>query len=291
MRTKILTAIFLTIAFINLSNAQDAVRWTFKIKFKVDVKSIDSCLTGNYIFEDFELFLNEPLNFQNYYGCNIEFDSSTNEYILQLNYHCVSCGYEFKEPVELYIKVNLKGKYYSQTKFSSWIPIYFEKLQSPDFREDIEDESYSIEFLSNSILCISIVNSMCPYHGTHCMSSFQSICYDLKTAKKLEFKDFFSIDKNKLIQVLIDKGYYLESTDVGEPTKYQKIYPTDEYIEPNIKDLFTVGMNNNGCIEFYFKKLDGKTELIFNFQCAGPQLIECGISLEYLKPYLVKYFK
>ena len=139
MKTKIFTAIFLTIAFINLSNAQDAVRWTFKIKFKVDVKSIDSWQTGNYIFEDFELFLNEPLNFQNYYGCNIEFDSSTNEYILQLNYHCVSCGYEFKEPVELYIKVNLKGKYYSQTKFSSWIPIYFEKLQSPDLEGHYEE--------------------------------------------------------------------------------------------------------------------------------------------------------
>ena len=155
-----------------------------------------------------------------------------------------------------YIK-NLLNEYHVKTVQEYKDYMDGKKTSDPDFREDIEDESYSIEFLSNSILCISIVNSMCPYHGTHCMSSFQSICYDLKTAKKLEFKDFFSIDKNKLIQVLIDKGYYLESTDVGEPTKYQKIYPTDEYIEPNIKDLFTVGMNNNGCIEFYFKKLDG----------------------------------
>ena len=166
-----------------------------------------------------------------------------------------------------------------------------EKASDPDFREDIEDESYSIEFLSKSILSISIIKSVCPYHGTHCMASFESICYDLKTGKKLEFKDFFSIDTNKLIEVLVSKGYDWEPTDVGEPEKYLKIDPDDEYLELNIKDLFTVGKENNGCTNFYFHKVDKKIHVIFNLQCAGPQYVEYGISLEYLKPYLVKYFK
>lgn len=160
--------------------------------------------------------------------------------------------------------------------------------EDPSYYEDREEESYIIEFLSNNILNISVSVSFDPYHGRGGLS-FASFCYDLKTGKLLKFKDIFSIDENGLVNMMVSKGYYWEPRDVGEPNYYDKIEFTDDYIVQGLKDFLQ--KEDGSCIEFYFNKINGKIHLLFTYTCAAPGLLEYGISMEYLKPYMrFKYF-
>lgn len=160
--------------------------------------------------------------------------------------------------------------------------------QDSSYYEDREEESYYIEFLSTNILNISVSVSFDTYHGRGGLS-FASFCYDLKTGERLRFKDIFSIDENALVKMMVDYGYYWEPRDVGEPNHYEKIRSTEEYILPGLKDFLQ--KEDDNCIEFYFNKINGKTHLLFTYTCSAPGLLEYGVSMEYLKPYIrFKYF-
>lgn len=159
--------------------------------------------------------------------------------------------------------------------------------EDPNYYEDKEEESYQVEFLSNNLLNISVTVNFMPYRARGGLT-FASFCYDLKTGKRLKFTDIFSIDKDKLVKIMVSNGYYWESRNVGEPDYYEKIRPTDEYILPALKDLFEKGKSDYDCLEFYFNRIDGKTHLLFTYTCSAPGLLEYGISTEYLKPYILK---
>lgn len=166
MKTKILATILLSILSFTVSNAQDNVDWAYKIKFKIDGTTDDYWRSRNYNYEGCELLLNESEHFKNYVTCELELDAATNEYTLELRYACISCGYKFKSPMELYLKVNLSEKYSFKTKFSTLIPIHLDELQSSDI--------YNID------------NSKIADIGTISIIDFIESIYDDKTKKLLK---------------------------------------------------------------------------------------------------------
>jgi hypothetical protein len=130
-------ALIIFLSTLNFAFAQDGVFWAYNIKFKIETNN-----TYEYEYEKAELFINEPYNFKNYRGSQLEYASSTNEYFLQLNYSCISCGSKFSQPIALYLKVDLKYKFSHNTKFSILIPIYFKKLNNTDFEQTDQFQMY-----------------------------------------------------------------------------------------------------------------------------------------------------
>ncbi len=172
------------------------------------------------------------------------------------------------------------------------------KLQKEELKENIEydpnffdaktEEDFNLEYLSNNLLNLSVSNQLCPYLGK-CQFFFKSIIYDLKTGNILGFDDFFSTNKEQLIQLMISKGYIIEPIDdPNNSFEKIKIEKNDDYLELNISDLFSKVNSDDKCIEFYFNKKKNETQLMFKFKCAGPYLIDYGIPLKELKSY-IKY--
>ncbi|MEI7509844.1 MAG: hypothetical protein WCJ62_10325 [Flavobacterium sp.] len=176
MKTKILTTILLSILSFTVSNAQDNVDWSYKIRFKIENISDNYWRSKNYNYEGFELLLNESEHFQNYVTYELVLDATKNEYTLELRYACISCGNKFKSPMELYLKVNLSDKYSFKTKFSTLIPIYLDELQSSD--------SYNI------------VNSKIADIGTINIIDFIESNYDDKSKKILNPYNAIQVKSN-----------------------------------------------------------------------------------------------
>lgn len=176
------------------------------------------------------------------------------------------------------------------TSTNEYIKLQKEELKEnlkddPDFRDNDEEEGFNIEYSSNNLLNISVSYQVLPYRGQY-QFSFESIIYDLRTANKLDFDDFFSIKKEQLIQLMINKGYRLEPMNNGDSSEKIKIEKNDDNLERNISALFSKVNSDDKCIEYYFNTTNDEIHLIFKFKCAGPYLMDYGIPLSELKFYL-----
>lgn len=124
--------IFCLITISGFAFGQDSNEWGFKFKFKINTTE-----TIRYKYENLEVFINDSYTDEKLGEYELKFDPSSQEYTLQLNYGCVSCGYiNSNLPPEIYLKINLENAHFG-IPFSSIIPIYFQKSES--FR-NIESE-------------------------------------------------------------------------------------------------------------------------------------------------------
>ncbi len=138
MTKNILLYLFL---FINsIAYSQDWCHWTFDFKFKLDVTE-----TIRYNFKNFELFINESYNYENYQNSSIELDSLTQEYRVTITYGCISCGYpNCDKPPEVYLKINLDNRHPYEKLFSTFIPNYFKANKHWETNEPQHDKIIDI---------------------------------------------------------------------------------------------------------------------------------------------------
>ncbi len=176
----------LTLILSNKVYSQDWNSWTFSFKFKIETSQKPL---------DFDFYLNDTQSFKQYQKSEIKLDKDKNEYTLNVNYGCVSCGYKLSEnPPEIYLKVNLEHPI-SKILYSSIIPIYFEKSKTWSFN-DVDYETQSIQAINLGVLAIDVFiapNSLEPYE-----------IILVKADKSLEFKkynEYVSKQMNKLINV------------------------------------------------------------------------------------------
>lgn len=163
---------------------------------------------------------------------------------------------------------------------------YFEKIKTGQLILNSEVESFEITFISDNILNFTYSHQILPVGGQY-QFSFKSIIYDFRTGEKLDFADFFSIDKESLIKIFRKDGYNLSQNNDSDTFVRKQVNSSDEYVEKNLNDLFK---ESDRCIEFYFVRKDNDLQLMFKFLCAGPALGDYGISLNKLLPY-IKYYE
>jgi hypothetical protein len=138
--------------------------------------------------------------------------------------------------------------------------------------------------LSENLLNISISNQILPYGGQY-QFFFESICYDLRTGNKLDFGNFFSLSKETLNQSLQESGYWFEWNNETQKTDKN---PFGLYHEEYIIDDFSFG--KEACNDFYFNTSGNEIYLMIKLKCMGKYLMDYGIPIEKLKPY-IEYFE
>lgn len=158
------------------------------------------------------------------------------------------------------------------------------ELDQSEIMPDEEAEEFEITYLSENLLNLTYSYQNL-YRGRY-QFFFISILYDLRTGNKLNFDDFLSIEKDTLISIFRKNGYRIDSqSDPDTPIFKAPIDEYDEYVGKNIDHLFD---KEGFCIEFYFTEKDNELHLMFKFDCAGPYLVDYGIELSHLKPF-IKY--
>lgn len=163
---------------------------------------------------------------------------------------------------------------------------YF-KEGNPYYYGDQLEEGFCVEYLSENLLNISISTHLLP-NGGQPSFFFKSVMYNLTSGSKYDFDDFIFIDKQTLLSVFKKQGYSVSwLSDPDKPFEIAAIDTSDEYVDKCLQDLF---VENDRCVEFYFSRKGNETHLMFKLLCAGPQLLDYGISLNKLLPYL-KYYE
>jgi hypothetical protein len=125
---KVVIIIF--VFFLNPVFGQDWCEWNFAFKFKID-KEENGLDSVRYI----KFYINDANFSMNYLSRDssiksVKYDTISKEYLLNLSYGCISCGFEnAKEPPDIYIEVNVKAVALlkKETPSSTFIPIYIEK--------------------------------------------------------------------------------------------------------------------------------------------------------------------
>lgn len=140
---------------------------------------------------------------------------------------------------------------------------------------DAITEYFTLEFISNNILNLSVFSEIFPYRGRPGYF-FKSLFYDLNTGKKLNFSDFFSLSADTLSSIFNSEGYNIvwdndEMRPIKESYKDELLY-VDEI-----------------CPEFYFNNIDSEFHLMIKANCRGPLLQEFAIPLKKLIPYIEHY--
>lgn len=149
------------------------------------------------------------------------------------------------------------------------------KLGNPYYYGDELEESFNIEYLSKNLLNVTISSQILPYKGQY-QFFFKSAFYDLRTGNKLEFNDFFKIPSDSLIKIFNTKGYEFGWDNETLSTTKEKL-----------KEQVWI---DNICPVFYFNIIDSEIWLMIKTLCTGPQLLDFGIPLSELKPY-IEYFE
>lgn len=125
MKKTILLVFFLSPGL--FVQAQDWLSWSFQYDFK-----IESNKRGNYQYDSIEVSINEPFNSTRLQSSSLALNDSTSTYSLNLNYGCVSCGFDdMHHPTSVYLKVHLFDTFLKQN-ISIIIPITFDTIKEPD---------------------------------------------------------------------------------------------------------------------------------------------------------------
>ena len=159
---------------------------------------------------------------------------------------------------------------------------------NPEIGKDDESERFAIEYMSENFVNISVSRDLIPYGG-QLMHYYNSLCYDLKTGKKLTFKDFFNITNETLAELIKSDGYSIdEDYELNDSLRFRKIErPNDQinivinYVLPNITAPEVL------CTDFYFNKEDHGVHLRFRYACSGPSPEFYGIPFKKLSKYVV----
>ncbi len=159
---------------------------------------------------------------------------------------------------------------------------------NPEIGKDDEREHFTIEYMSENLLNISVSRDLIPYQG-QLMHYYNSLSYDLKTGGKLTFKDFFNITNETLAELIKNDGYSIdEDYGLEDSLRFRKIErPNDQinivinYILPNITAPEVL------CTDFYFNKVDDGVHLRFRYACSGPSPEFYGIPIKKLSKYVV----
>ena len=159
---------------------------------------------------------------------------------------------------------------------------------NPEIGKDDESEHFTIEYMSENLLNISVSRDLIPYKG-QLMHYYNSLCYDLKTGNKLAFKDFFNITNETLAELIKNDGYSIdEDYELDDSLRFRKIErPNDQinivinYVLPNITAPEVL------CTDFYFNKEDHGVHLRFRYACSGPSPELYGIPIKKLSKYVV----
>ena len=159
---------------------------------------------------------------------------------------------------------------------------------NPEIGKDDESEHFTIEYMSENLLNISVSRDLTPYKG-QLMHYYNSLCYDLKTGNKLAFKDFFNITNETLAELIKNDGYSIdEDYELDDSLRFRKIErPNDQinivinYVLPNITAPEVL------CTDFYFNKEDHGVHLRFRYACSGPSPELYGIPIKKLSKYVV----
>ena len=100
--------------------------WEFQFKFKLNTEE-----TLGYEYKNVEVFFNDTYTYKWFRDYELKFDNRTGEYLLYLDYGCISCGFPNSDfPPEIYLKINLEDDPHFSVPFSTIIPIYFQKSES-----------------------------------------------------------------------------------------------------------------------------------------------------------------
>src|SRR5690625_1040554 len=120
---KLIILLFILIS--NNTFGQDWCAWEFKFKFKLNTEE-----TIRYKYKNVEVFFNDSYTYEMLRDSELKYDSITKEYLLLLNYGCISCGFPNEDfPPEIYLKVEMEYPHFGYP-FSTIIPIYFQKSES-----------------------------------------------------------------------------------------------------------------------------------------------------------------
>ncbi|OAQ43539.1 hypothetical protein A5893_17130 [Pedobacter psychrophilus] len=151
---------------------------------------------------------------------------------------------------------------------------------STDLKADVINEFFNISYISNDFINITVERQIEPYGGKNQLF-FNSLFYDLRTGNRLSFSDLFSLNTQKLVELLNYQGYRIEYNDVNLDELLIKIDANDKIDNSFLKDTLEVN-----CIDFYLKTINKKLFLAFKFQCSGPQPLDYGIPINLLKTYI-----
>src|SRR5690625_6095065 len=87
---KLIILLFILIS--NNTFGQDWCAWEFKFKFKLNTEE-----TIRYKYKNVEVFFNDSYTYEMLRDSELKYDSITKEYLLLLNYGCISCGFRSEE--------------------------------------------------------------------------------------------------------------------------------------------------------------------------------------------------
>lgn len=176
----------------SLNFAQDANFWSFRFKFKINTEE-----TLRYQYKNAEFFVNDSYSYESLRSSELTFDEKTKEYLLSLNYSCISCGYRNADmPPEIYIKINFDYPHFG-TSFSSIIPVYFHKSES--FRTDDGSESEVVINLG----MIKVQHFITDHYWKDTIETYEII--DVKSVDSVSYKkagEYIPRRMNRLIPVL-----------------------------------------------------------------------------------------
>lgn len=147
------------------------------------------------------------------------------------------------------------------------------RLSNPYYHGNELEESFNIEYLSQTLLNVTISTQILPYRGQY-QFFFKSAFYDLRTGNKLEFNDFFAIPSDSLVKMFNSRGYEFGWDNETLNTTKHRI------------DNELIRIDNSNCRVLYFKVVDSKIYLMMKALCIGPQLVDYGIPINELKPYI-----
>ncbi len=113
------------IIFSNFAYGQDWCAWDFRFKFKLNTEE-----TIRYKYKKVEVYFNDSYTYEMIRNHELRYDSITKEYLLFINYGCISCGFPNADlPPEIYLKIDLEYPHFG-IPFSTIIPIYFQKSET-----------------------------------------------------------------------------------------------------------------------------------------------------------------
>lgn len=125
----------------NLTYCQDWCGWAFEYDFKIANEYSNK-------LDSLEVLLNEPYKGSQYRKGNLKYNDSTKIYTVQLEYGCVSCGFDgMNNPPTIFLKAKVYDDLYHR-KHSIIIPIFFETQEKYKFRpfNEAENKKYFSEY-------------------------------------------------------------------------------------------------------------------------------------------------
>jgi len=158
-----------------------------------------------------------------------------------------------------------------------------EEVEIEYYRDDFTNESFSIDYVSQNLLVLTVEKVVDPYMAKE-LVFYETLIYDLNDGSKLSFEDFFSIDPKSLIEKIFKDGY-MDEVDNIVPFKSDYGMECLSYYNYFIDNL----SKESDCLNnFYFVQNKNDIDIRFNMGCWDNRLSDIGISLNKLLPY-IKY--